>query len=604
MPRLELVETALRGGQQAILLSRLRRRHLLPVVEALDRCGLGAIDAFGGSTFEACLRFLAEEPFERLRAIRAAAPETDLLAVLAGQALVGHQQVADDLVDAFIRIAAEAGVDVFRVHDPLNDVRNLERPLAAIHAAGRAAQAAIVYTESPVHSVAGFVTIGRKLAELGYDALCVWDELGLLGAGSAAELVRGLVTETDIPVSLSAGSLTGQSGLAYLAAAQAGAHALDVALSPLAGGASTPPSEGVLHALRGTGVECLADPGGLDLASAILATELSHYVRLVDPTAGRLDGTVLRSGLHPSTVRHLIVELEARQMLDHLAEAEAEVGRVRAELGHPPLVTPIAEIVATQAVYNVCDGDRYATISQQVKDYCLGLYGTPPASIDAHVRRAVNGREEAITCRPADLLEPGLTGARRALEREGIEVGDDEAGLVTYALFPDEYLALRSGAAPPELLGDEPAADPEPASPDGSEAEGADTPPAETEPATPPPPPDEVRELTVEVDGEAYAVRVIAPAGTLGGGVRTGVGSVVNDAPVVREGTVLAPMQGLILKVAVKAGQAVQIGETLAVLEAMKMQNDITAVRAGTVSKVFVKEGDVVAAKAPIAQVG
>ncbi|MFN2451530.1 MAG: pyruvate carboxylase subunit B [Candidatus Dormibacteria bacterium] len=601
MPRLELVETALRGGQQAILLSRLRRRHLLPVVAALDSCALSAIDAFGGATFEACLRFLAEDPFDRLRAVREAAPGTDLLGVLAGQALVGHQQVADDLVDVFIRVAAEAGVDVFRVHDPLNDTRNLERPLAAIHAAGRTAQAAIVYTESPVHSVAGFVAMGRELAEQGYDALCIWDELGLLGAGTAAELVRGLVTETDIPVSLSSGSLTGQAGMAYLAAAQAGAQSLDVALSPLAGGASTPATEGVLHALRGTGLECPADPAALDEASAQLATQLRHYVELVDPTAGRLDRTVLGSGLHPSTVRHLMVELEERGMLDQLPAAEAEVARVRAELGHPPLVTPIAEIVATQAVYNVCDGDRYATISQQVKDYCLGLYGRSPGPIDAAVHRAVNGREEAITCRPADLLEPGVAGARRALEREGVPAPDD-ATLVTFALFPEEYLALRAGRAEAELLGDEPAAPPEPEpadpSPVEAEAQADDAPAVE-------PPPDDVRELTVEVDGETFAVRVIAPAGSLSGGAGALAGPTGSapSPPAAREGTVLAPMQGLILKVHIQAGQTVRIGQTLAVLEAMKMQNDITATRAGTVSAVYVTEGDVVAAKAPIAEV-
>jgi pyruvate carboxylase subunit B len=601
MPRLELVETSLRHGQQALLLSRLRRRHILPVAELLDRCGFSALDVFGGATFEAALRFLAEDPWERLRETRQAAPQTPLLALIRGQALVGHRQVADDVVDAFVTAAAANGIDVFRCYDSLNDPRNLERCLTAVHAAGRRAEGGIVYTESPVHTVDGFVRLGVRLAELGYDALGVYDPAGLLGAGTARELTAKLVAQAGLPVNVHSAALTGQSGLSYHAAAEAGASSVDVALSPLAGGSSLPATEAVVNALRGTEHETGLDLDTLAQAEQRLAEYVHLYRDIADPAAWRLDTGVLRTQLPPTAVEHLYAELRDRDALDRLPQVQQEIPRVRAELGFPPLITPIAQIVATQAVYNVCDGDRYATISQEVKDYCLGLYGEPPGRVDPEVRRIVNGREEPITCRPADLLEPAMAALRREMEREGIPV-DGDAAVVSYALFPAETAALLRGEARAELLGDEPKPEAETVEVTGDEAPPAE-PEAAAEPAPPPPPAEEVRELTVEVDGEQYQVRVVAPAGTFGAGggaassngVATGGGR-----PAIREGTVVAPMQGLILRVGVAVGDTVSLGDVVAVLEAMKMQNDVVASRAGTVREVYVAEGAVVSPKDPI----
>jgi pyruvate carboxylase subunit B len=604
MPRLELVETSLRHGQQALLLSRLRRRHILPVAELLDRCGFNAMDVFGGATYEACLRFLAEDPFERLREVKLAAPQTPLLGLLRGQALVGHRQVADDVVDAFVAVAAGAGIDVFRCYDSLNDPRNLERCVVAVHSAGKLAEGGIVYTESPVHDVEGFVTLGRRLHELNYDSLCIYDPAGLLGAGTAAQLTSRLMDETGLHVNVHSAGLTGQAGLAYMAAAHVGAASVDVALSPLAGGSSLPATEGVLNALRHTDHDPGLDLDTVATAVAKLDEFLPLYRDIADPAAWRLDTSVLRTQLPPTAVEHLYAELRDRDALDSLPRVQQEIPRVRAELGYPPLITPIAQIVATQAVYNVCDGDRYATISQEVKDYCLGLYGEPPGKVDPEVRRIVNGREEPITCRPADLLEPAMAALRREMEREGVPVRG-AADVVSYALFPAETAALLRGEAQPELLGDEPKSEPEPVAVEGPSA--AATPErtaAAAEPA-PPPPLDEVRELTVEVDGEQYQVRVTAPAGTFGMGGGNGGGTTNGVAagggrPVIREGTVVAPMQGLILKVAVQVGDAVKMGDVVAVLEAMKMQNDITASHEGTVTEVYVSEGTVVSPKDPI----
>src|SRR5438132_2457338 len=353
MPRLELVETSLRHGQQSLLISRLRERHAVPVAEVLDRCGFAALDVFGGTTFEACLRFLAEDPFERLRAIRAAAPITPLLAMIGGQALVGHRHVADDVVDAFITAAADAGIDIFRCYDPLNDVRNLERCAAAVAKTGKQAEGVIVYSDSPKHDVERLAGVGRSLVDAGFASLCLHDPLGVLVATRAGESVTALRDATKVPVAVSIAAQTGQATLASYAAAVAGAHRIDVALSPLAGGASMPAAEAVVAGFAGSPV----DPG-LDLepvaeAALVLEQALVHYADVIDPLAMRLDTSALRGLLPPSAMGHALAELRDRDALGKLGEVEAEVTRVRRELGSPPLVTPLTEIIATQAVYNV-----------------------------------------------------------------------------------------------------------------------------------------------------------------------------------------------------------------------------------------------------------
>jgi pyruvate carboxylase subunit B len=594
MPRLELVETSLRHGQQSLLVSRLRLRHALPVAETLDHCGFAALDVFGGSTFEASLRFLAEDPFERLRAIRAAAPITPLLAMIGGQSLVGHRQVPDDLVDAFIDTAAAAGVDIFRCYDPLNDVRNLERCAKAIRRTRKQAEGVIVYNEVPGHGLDGLGEVAKRLVDAGYPTICLHDPLGVLGSAAAAHAVRVIREAAGVPVAVSISAQTGQGALACQAAALAGAYRADCALSPLAGGASMPAAEALIAGFAGTEIDSGLELERVAEAALVLEQEMLHYADVVDPLAARLDTSALRGLLPPSAMGHAMAELRERNALGRLAEVEAEVSQVRAELGYPPLVTPLTEIMATQAVYNVIEGDRYATISQEIKDYCLGLYGEPPAPVDRDVRRLVNGREEPITCRPADLLEPVMTSTRRELVREGYPK-PAAATVVTYALFPAPYLAVERGEAVPERLGDEPEEAATAESSEQAEDAGAAAEPAgDDAPAVP------VRELTVEVDGQSYSVRIT-------GGLDSATGPSASSAPArpaVREGTVVSPMQGLLLKVNVKVGDRVAVGDVVCVLEAMKMQNDIEATRAGTITDVYVKEGVVVGPRAPLVQIG
>ncbi len=524
MPRLELVECSLRAGQQALLLSRLRSRHAVPVAQALDGCGFAALDVFGGTTFEAALRFLGEDPFEQLRAIRRAAPSSTLVASVGGQALTGHRHVGDDVVDAFIKVAADAGVDRFRIHDPLNDVRNVRRAMEAARAAGRQVEAAIVYADSPHHDPDRVIALAEQMAGIGADSICIHDPLGLLGIARIGDLVHRVVEATTLPLALSLSTQTGQAEFAAYAAAVAGASRLDVALAPLSGGSSVPAAEAVIAALLGTELDTGVDLEPVTEASAVLEHQLLHYDGVFDVPALRIDSAALRGLLPPAAMGHALAELRERNQIDRLDDVETEARRVRAELGHPPLVTPIIEIVATQAVYNVCDGDRYATVSQEVKDYCLGLYGAPPYPIDAEVRRLVNGREEPITCRPADLLEPALTPLRRELEREGV-AGADDATVVSFALFPSETLALRRGEVSAERLGDEPV-EVQPAPPAADDGDGvdglADSGAAEAAAA-------EVRELTVEVDGQSYSVRVIG-AGVGGGGGAAGAPAATTSA--------------------------------------------------------------------------
>jgi pyruvate carboxylase subunit B len=591
MPRLELVEASLRYGQQALMLSRLRQRHAVRAAELLDTCGFSALEVFGGATFEAQLRFLGEDPFERLRALAAAAPSTPLMATLSGQMLVGHRHLPDDVVAAFVRLAAEAGIGVFRLLDPLNDVANLATAVRAAKSAGALVEGVVVCSDAPIPALAA---VAGELAGIGCDAVCLHDPLGSTGAARAGALVAAVADASRLPVTLSFCAQAGQAALAYQAAHRAGAVRADVCASPLGGGAALPPAEALIAALADT-----EDSTGMELEPVTRVAHLLEeiaplYADSIDPALWRFDGAALRGMLPISAMGHGIAELRERGALDRLPDVEAEISRVRRELGDPPPVSPLPEVITTQAVYNVFEGDRYATISQEIKDYCLGFFGTPPEPIDPDVRELVNGREEPITCRPADLLEPGLPAASRELAREGVRA--DPEALVTYALFGADFLAFARGEAAVERLGDEES--PAPAA--GADTGGVRPSPPEAAAAIEAAggdPAGEVRELRVEVDGQSYEVRVFgAGAASLPTTAAPGPAA----PPRVGGGTVTAPMQGLILKVAVRPGDRVQVGDVVAVLEAMKMQNDIPAIRAGTVVAVHVREGDVVGPRAPI----
>ena len=607
MTAIGLIESSLRHGQQTLLLSRLRTRHLLSLLERLNGCGYAGLDVFGGATFEVSLEHLGEDPFERLKAIRAGT-KTPLVGLIRGQSLVGYRPLPDDAVDSFVALTAECGLDVFRCFDPLNDARNLGHVAEAVLAAGKHPEGTLVYTESPVHSVESFLTMGVELAALGYQSLCVFDPAGLLGAGSARALVEGLSRRTKLPVSIHCATITGQASFAYLAAAEAGAQNLDVCLSPLAGGSSLPSTEGVYAALSGTDLQPRLDERRVLAAADALDQLMPLYQAIADPRGWQYDSSTLRTQLAPSVLEHLHWECETQGAQGKLPAVLEEIPRVRAEMGYPPLITPIAQVVVSQAVANVASGQRYLTVAQEVKDYFLGLFGQPPGPVDPEIQKLVIGEEEPITLRPAEVLEPAMDLARRTLARQGWPKAS-EAQVLSFLLFPEATSALLRGEARVERLEDEP----EPAPPSPAPAaviDGGDLsepigdaavipvlapPPAPSPIAVPdqtPAPAASAREFSVEVDGEIFEVRVTATDGRgLGGGA---IGDSEGAAPVsVTEG-VKAPMQGLIARISVKVGDQVKVGQTVVVLEAMKMQNDIPADRAGAVTAVMVAVGQVV----------
>ena len=578
-----------------------------PLAGKLDAVGLFSLDVLGARTFEAALR-RGLDPWEWLRRLADATPSTPLQALVGGRTLLGDRTRADDVVELFVATAARAGVDVFRVFDPLNDVRNLEAAARAAKQAGKRVQGALCYAVSPAHDLDHWRAAATAVAALDVDELVLVDTSGLLGPGAAAELVRALRETVRQPVVVHASCAGGMAPMAYLAAVQAGVSGLDTAMSPLASGASAPATETVVAALAGGEHDT-----GLDLGRL---TEVEHdLVELLARTsadgvspAGGLDADVLRHQLPAALLRDISAQLDQHNAIARLGDALAEVPRVRGELGFPPLVAPVRQIVATQAVYNVLGGDRYATVSQELKDYLQGLYGSPPRPADVEVRRLVLGQDEPITIRPADLLEPQVEGAREQLRRRGVEPTDER--VLSFLLFPTPALDLFLGGAKPArpeaapIAGETAAEAP---SPNGA-GEAAAAPPPEEAPPAPQP---VAAEFEVEVEGEVFHVRV-AGAGVMvlpaaGGAASPMAATAAAGAPAprrARDGAVTAPMQGLIVKVPVQVGDEVKLGDVVAVLEAMKMQNDIVATQPGKVVEVYVKEGDVVSPNQALVAVG
>jgi pyruvate carboxylase subunit B len=463
-------------------------------------------------------------------------------------------------------------------------------------------QGALCYAISPAHSIELWCSLAIGLVDMGCHEIVIKDTSGLLSPQATWELVTALKQIVKVPIDVHSHCSSGMAPMAYMAAVEAGAEVLDVAMSPLAWGTSQPAAESVVAALHGGEYDTGLDLDKMwDVQSDVEALKREHIEQL-SPVADRVDASILRYHMPGATLEDIHHQLDAHGAGERMAEVLEEVNRVRLELGYPPLVAPIRQMIATQAVYNVIGGERYATVTQELKDYLQGLYGRPPVPADPELRRLVLGREEPITIRPADLLEPQVEAARQQLRKMNLDTSDDS--VLIQLLFPNlaiDYLrepapATREAKRPAAVTtsdGD-PAAAPPPTAP----------PPAA--PAAPTPPP--AAEFDVEVDGEVFKVRVSGGGMIVTAGVTAGSGSPAAAAtaapPKVGEGTVIAPMQGLIVKIPVKVGDAVKLGDVVAVLEAMKMQNDIVTTVAGTVREVYVKEGEVVSPSQPLLAVG
>ncbi|MDD4653716.1 MAG: pyruvate/oxaloacetate carboxyltransferase, partial [Methanothrix sp.] len=450
MGRVKLTDTVFRDAHQSLLATRMRTRDMLPIAEKMDQVGFFSLETWGGATFDSCIRYLNEDPWERLRALKKAMPNTPMQMLLRGQNLVGYRHYADDVVDKFVEKAATNGVDIFRIFDAVNDIRNMERSIKAAKKMEKHVQGGISYTLSPVHSNETFAKFAVQLAELGCDSICIKDMAGLITPKNAHDLIAALKKEVNLPVNLHTHCTSGMAQMSYFHACQAGVDILDTAISPLSGGSSQPATESLVASLQGTSYDT-----GLDLE---LLTEIKRYFEKIveiyapvfNPITARVDTNVLIYQVPGGMLSNLVSQLIEQKAMDKWEDVLAEIPRVRKDLGYPPLVTPTSQIVGTQAVLNVITGDRYKMVPKEVKDYVKGLYGKSPAMIDPKVRLKVLCDEEPITVRPADLLKPEYENARKAVD--ALKLAKQEEDYLTYALYPQVAIKFLQGAVVEEQL--------------------------------------------------------------------------------------------------------------------------------------------------------
>ncbi len=445
----EITETALRDAHQSLIATRMRTADLVEAAPLLDKVGFASLEAWGGATFDSCLRFLNEDPWERLRLIKEAAPNTPIQMLLRGQNLVGYRHYADDVVEAFVPLAAQ-WVDVFRVFDALNDTRNMETAIREVKKAGKHAQGAISYTTSPFHTVEQYVKDVKELERLGCDSICIKDMAGVITPGAARELIRALKKATDLPLDLHSHCTSGIAPMAYQAAIEAGVDRVDCAISPFGGGTAQPPTESVVYAIAGTDHDAGLDLKALSQATAFFKELRRKYLGLINPISERVDTRVLEYQVPGGMLSNLLSQLTIQKKLDRLEEVLEEVPRVRADFGYPPLVTPSSQIVGVQAVFNVLLGERYKVVGTETKQMIRGMYGRTPAPIAQEILKKILKGEEPIDGRPADFIEPELPALREKYEGTGLIKKPED--LLTLAMNPEVGRAYLAGEVTAEEL--------------------------------------------------------------------------------------------------------------------------------------------------------
>ena len=434
--QVKFTETALRDGQQSQIATRMPIEDMLPILETMDEAGYHALEVWGGATFDSCLRYLGEDPWERLRTIRAHVKNAKLQMLLRGQNLLGYRNYADDVVEEFVRRSVENGIDVLRIFDALNDTRNLETSIRAAKEAGGEVQAAICYTTSDVHTVPYFVGLAREMAAAGADSICIKDMAGVLEPGVAHELVGEIKDAVDLPLEVHTHCTAGIAEMTLLRSIDAGADIIDTAISAFAGGTSQPCTESMAVALEGMGYETGLNMGKLEEVAKHLQTVRERFKAEggLNPKVMEVEPKALLYKVPGGLLSNLISNLADLGVSDKYNDVLAEVPRVRADLGYPPLVTPLSQMVGTQAMMNVISGERYKVVPKEIKDYVLGQYGKSPAPIDPEVQQKIIGDDEPITCRPADLIEPQLPRIREEIS----QYAKTEEDVLSYALFPDQ----------------------------------------------------------------------------------------------------------------------------------------------------------------------
>lgn len=593
MSKIHVTEVILRDAHQSLIATRMRTEDMLPICDKLDAIGFWSLECWGGATFDACVRFLKEDPWERLSKLRAALPKTRLQMLLRGQNLLGYRHYADDVVRAFVSRVAANGMDVFRIFDALNDMRNLKVPIESVKAAGKHAQGAICYTTSQVHSVQGFVKQAKELEQMGCDSIVIKDMAGLLTPYIAAELFNALKNEVNLPLHLHSHATSGLASMCHLKAIENGCTHLDTAISSWSGGTSHPPTESLVAALRGTDLDTELDLVKIQEIGLYFYTSRKRYHQFESEYTG-IDTRVQVNQVPGGMISNLSHQLREQNALDRMHLVMEEIPKVRQDLGYPPLVTPTSQIVGTQAVLNVLTGKRYQSITNEVKRYLQGGYGKAPAPVNPTLQQHALGSEEIIEVRPADLIPPEM-------ERLRTEIGNlatSEEDVLTFAMFPEigrKFLENRAaGTLTPELL---------------------EMPPQLGEQKRAP------TEFKVLLHGESYHIRVTGAGHkeqserhfymtvdgvpeevivetlseiVLEGGAKGAVKQAITGKRprATKDGHVTTNMPGNVIDVLVREGDTVIAGQPVLVVEAMKMETEIHATIAGKITGVFVQKGD------------
>ena len=571
---LGITDVVLRDAHQSLFATRLRLDDMLPIAAKLDDVGFWSLESWGGATFDACIRYLGEDPWDRIRELKKAMPKTPQQMLLRGQNLLGYRHYADDVVDRFVERAAKNGVDVFRVFDAMNDPRNLQRALAAVVREGKHAQGTLSYTVSPVHTLETWVDLAKKIEDMGAHSVAIKDMAGLLRPYEAFELVSRLKATLSIPVHMQCHATTGLSTSTIVKAVEAGIDNVDTAISSMSMTYGHSPTEAVVAIFEGTDRDTGLNIHLLEEIAAYFREVRKKYAKFEGSLRG-VDSRILVAQVPGGMLTNMESQLKEQNAEDKFDAVLAEIPKVREDLGFIPLVTPTSQIVGTQAVLNVLAGERYKAMSKETRGILRGEYGSAPAPFNAELQaRALEG-DEPVTCRPADLISDEMDKLIDEVDRLAAEKslklasGDNRIDdVLTYALFPQIGLKFLENRGNPKAFEPVPTGRDVPTTDSGEEI------------------------YTVTVDGKRYSVTVaaggdvsgIAPVGgASAAAIPAGAGEPVN-----------APLAGNIFRVLVKPGQQVKAGEKIIVLEAMKMETDISAPKAGTVIAVQAKEGDAV----------
>ncbi len=576
---LGITEVVLRDGHQSLLATRLRLEDMLPIAPVLDDIGFWSIESWGGATFDSCIRYLGEDPWERIRALKKAMPKTKQQMLFRGQNILGYRHYADDVVEKFVERAHVNGVDVFRIFDAMNDVRNLQTAIRAAVKVGAHAQGTLSYTESPVHTLDGWLTMAKQLEDMGAHSLCIKDMSGLLKPYDAAELIGRLKETVTLPIALHCHATTGLSVATHMKAIDADVDVIDTSISSMSQTYGHSPTETIVSIVEGTARDTGLDMEKLAEVATYFRGVREKYTKFEGSLKG-IDARILLAQVPGGMLTNMENQLKEQGASDKFDEVLKEIPLVRKDLGNIPLVTPTSQIVGTQAVLNVLTGERYKSITKETAGVLKGAYGATASAVNAELQAKVLDGGEAITCRPADLLAPELDNLSEELQliakEKNIslanEVIDD---VLTYALFPQiglKFLENRNNPDAFEAMPTKEDISPTVATPSSGKTEN----------------------YSVSVDGKIYEVTV-GPSGSISSVAASTDSAIKQSASVSAEETLNAPLAGNIFKVLVAEGEQVEAGDVVIVMEAMKMETEIRAVSGGQISSINVKEGDSVA---------